>query len=99
MDNQLRFRTSICSEYESLLKDCQRALVAWRECSEGISRLGLQGKRVGDELQRLQADYARAYNHLERHGQSCEVCRFTTELGKSQPPNQVFIFPRKELSA
>ena len=84
MNETLHFRTAICSDYESLLKECQRAMHAWKERREEIARTGLRGKQAGDELQKLQAEYARAYNRLERHAKSCAVCRFTSELGKSQ---------------
>jgi len=77
MNQDLHMRTAACSEYQRLLRICQGALVAWKERREEIVRLGLEGKTTGDELRRLQAEYARSYNRLERHPDSCEVCRFT----------------------
>ena len=104
MREQYEFRTAVdsdylCSDYERLLQESQRALVTWRERSEEVARFGLQGKKVGDELQKLQADYATAYHRLEQHGKTCVVCQFTIGLSESAPPNSVFIFPRKELPA
>jgi len=99
MNEALRFRTAVCSDYENLLKECQRALQAWKERREEIARIGLRGKRAGDELQKLQADYARAYNRLERHPKCCAVCRFSSELGKSEQTELVCISSRKETPA
>ena len=90
MSEELSFRTSICSDYETLLKECQRAMNAWKQRREEIARIGLHGKQAGDELQKLQAKYARAYNRLERHTKSCAVCRFTTELGRSEETGAIW---------
>ncbi|HKM66928.1 MAG TPA: hypothetical protein VJX70_07165 [Candidatus Acidoferrum sp.] len=99
MNNELEFRTAICSDYESLLKESQQALVTWRERSEEVSRFGLHGKQIGAELQKLQAEYARAYSRLEQHAKHCLICQFTIGLAEDEPPKSVFIFPRKELPA
>lgn len=99
MNEALRFRTAVCSDYENLLKECQRALHAWQERREEMGRAGLRGKQAGDELQKLQASYAKAYNRLERHPKTCAVCRFTTELGRSERESQVCISSAKEYSA
>ena len=99
MNNEMIFPNTMCSGYEDLLRESQQALVAWRERSEEVSRFGLQGKEIGDELQKLQAGYARAYNRLERHGKSCVLCQFTFGMAETPPPSSVFIFPRKELPA
>src|SRR5258706_13940976 len=90
---------AICSDYEKLLKESQRGLVAWRERSEEASRFGLQGKSIGDELQKLQADYATAYHRLEQHGKTCILCQFTIGLTEQEAPTPVFISPRRELPA
>jgi hypothetical protein len=99
MMEELTIGSAICSDYERLLKESQRALVAWRERSEEVSRFGLQGKSIGDELQKLQADYATAYHRLEQHGKSCVLCQFTIGLTEYEAPNAVFISPRRELPA
>jgi hypothetical protein len=96
---ELTIGSVICSDYESLLKESQRALVTWRERSEEVSRFGLQGKSIGDELQKLQAGYATAYHRLEQHGKNCILCQFTIGFGESEPLSSVFISPRKELPA
>ena len=96
---ELTIDVAICSDYERLLKESQRGLVAWRERSEEVSRFGLKGKRIGDELQKLQADYATAYHRLEQHGKICILCQFTIGLTEIEAPSSVFISPRRELPA
>jgi hypothetical protein len=99
MMDELAVDAAICSDYEALLKESQRALVTWRERSEEVLRFGLQGKNIGDELQKLQADYATAYHRLEQHGKTCILCQFTFGLMESETPGAVFISPRRELPA
>jgi hypothetical protein len=36
----------------------------------------LSGKEVGDEMLRLQADYAKAYTVLRKHVSKCAICQF-----------------------
>ena len=96
---ELTIDAAICSDYEALLKESQRGLVAWRERSEEASRFGLQGKNIGDELQKLQANYATAYHRLEQHGKTCILCQFTIGLTEFEAPSSVFISPRRELPA
>jgi hypothetical protein len=96
---ELIIDTAICSDYEKLLKESQRGLVAWRERSEEASRFGLRGKNIGDELQKLQAEYATAYHRLEQHGKTCIFCQFTIGLTQQEAPSAVFISPRRELPA
>jgi hypothetical protein len=97
--DELTIDAAICSDYEKLVKDSQQALVAWRERSEEVSSFGLQGKDIGDELQKLQANYAAAYYHLEQHGKICILCQFTIGLTEHKAPGSVFISPRRELPA
>jgi len=97
--DELTIDATICSDYETLLKESQRALVGWRERSEEVSRFGLRGKTIGDELQKLQAAYATAYHRLEQHGKTCIFCQFTFGLTESETPGAVFISPRRELPA
>ena len=99
MNEDVRFRTAICSNYEKLLIECQEALYAWKDRREEIVRFGAWGKKAGDELQRLQADYARAYNRLERHTKNCEVCTFTAELAKAEKESPICITAGKEYLA
>jgi hypothetical protein len=97
--DELTIDAAICSDYERLLKESQRGLVAWRERSEEVIRFGLNGKSIGDELQKLQAAYATAYHRLEQHGKTCILCQFTIGLTENETPTSVFISPRRELPA
>jgi hypothetical protein len=99
MMEELTIDSAICSDYERYLKESQRALVSWRERSEEVSRFGLTGKSIGNELQKLQADYATAYHRLEQHGKLCILCQFTIGMTEFEAPTPVFISPRRELPA
>lgn len=81
MNAELFSNTAVCAEYERLLFLCEYALNAWRERREEVSDSGLRGEEVAGELLRLQASYARAYSHLERHEDHCDTCRFVSKIG------------------
>ena len=70
------YKTAVCAQYEILLKECEAALGAWDERREQIAQSGLSGKEVGDEMLRLQADYAKAYTALRKHVSKCWICQF-----------------------
>ena len=67
MNAEFSFKTAVCTEYESLLIACQKALETWRKRREEITRLGSNRKEAADELLRLQADYAKGYSLLKKH--------------------------------
>jgi len=75
------FKTAICSDYETLLFTCHRALDGWRARREEVAALGFVSKKSADELVKLQADYARAYSKLESHEDHCDVCQFVSKIG------------------
>lgn len=81
MASEIAYKTAVCTEYEELLSDCVGALDKWKDRREEIVNRHLSGKEVGDELMRLQADYAKAYTRLERHKNNCALCRFVTRIG------------------
>lgn len=81
MNQELSFKTAICTEYDRLLHECHRALEIWRRRREEAIEAHLSGKEIGDELQRLQANYAKSYSVLKRHGKECELCRFVSKFG------------------
>jgi hypothetical protein len=81
MDTELAYKTSFCTEYERLLCNCVTALDCWKERREEVVNRQLSGKQVGDELMRLQADYAKSYSRLEKHKDACELCRFVARMG------------------
>ena len=99
MNQDLQMRTAGCPDYQRLLQECQSALVAWKNRSEEITLFGLQGKTAGDGLQRLQAEYARAYNRLERHAVSCRECSFPEDFERRRRINLENSAQGKELPA
>lgn len=99
MNQDVPMRTAACPDYQRLLRECESALAAWKNRSEEITFFGLQGKTAGDGLQRLQAEYARAYNRLARHADSCRDCSFPAELGRIGRVNLVSSAQSKEFPA
>jgi hypothetical protein len=80
MTAQLSVKTAVCSAYERLLEECQRALNIWNEQRAEIHESGLRGKQVDDELRKLQATYAKAYARLRTHVRDCETCQWVSEM-------------------
>jgi hypothetical protein len=66
---------ALCSEYQSLLHECQIALEAWHDRRTEIRKARLTGLQVGRELLTLQAHYAKAYNDMRKHTEHCEQCQ------------------------
>jgi len=69
-------QTPFCNKYEELLLVCQRALESWAKRRDDAGQMGLSGKELGDELIRLQADFAKSYALLRKHTQECALCEF-----------------------
>lgn len=80
MSKQQFVRTAICNKYQTLLEECERALAIWNEHRAEISQSRLVGKEAGDELLRLQANYARAYTVLQNHSHNCSFCQLVSRL-------------------
>ena len=80
MEGELFYKTAFCSNYERLLCVCVQSLNTWRNLREEIADSGLTSKEAGDELMRLQADYAKAYSRLENHKDNCELCHFVSKI-------------------
>src|SRR4249920_3062347 len=81
MSQEVSFKTAVCTEYDELLHNCQDALEIWRRRRDEAARGNLTGKQIGDELQKLQANYAKAYAALNRHDKECELCQFVSRIG------------------
>jgi hypothetical protein len=81
MSQELSFKTAICTDYERLLIACHNALELWRNRRAEISASRSVPKEAGDELLRLQANYAKAYSRVEKHADNCELCRFVSKIG------------------
>ncbi len=77
MSAQLPDITTVCSEYQRLLEESQRALEIWTEARANVCQ-SRNGRAAGDELLRLQAKYARAYAVEQRHVHNCFLCQFVS---------------------
>jgi hypothetical protein len=96
MEGELFYKTAFCSEYERLLGVCLQSLNAWRNRREAIGNFALRSKELGDELMRLQADYARAYLRLEKHKDNCEVCHCVSKIsGRSDARISTAVMEKK----
>ena len=75
MTKQLPVTTIVCREYQQLLEASKCARDIWDERRTEICNSRLVGKEAGDDLLRLQANYARAYTLLRKHVQTCLRCQ------------------------
>ena len=97
MRNGLFYKTAFCSTYERLLYACAQSLDAWRDLREEIACSSLTSKEAGDELMRLQADYAKAYSRREKHRDNCELCRFVSKIsGRNEASLSVAFIDEKD---
>jgi hypothetical protein len=74
-------RVEVCPEYQFLLQQCQQSLAVWQQRRTFATRSPLAARRAADELQRLQANYNRAYSLLESHERSCSTCQYISKIG------------------
>ena len=93
MSGQQYFKTAICNKYQTLLEECERALAIWNEHRAEISESRLVGKEAGDELLRLQANYARAYTVLRSHAHTCSFCQSVASLEGRDLENKSQVLP------
>jgi hypothetical protein len=82
MNDELSFADAFCTEYESLLDQCQHALSSWSDRSEKARRDQLTGEAVGRELLSLQARFAKCYTILQKHTRTCERCVAVSQMNK-----------------
>lgn len=80
MSKQLSVNTTVCSEYQRLLEESQHALEIWNEHRAEVLHSRLIEKEAGDELLRLQANYARAYTVLRNHANNCLQCQLVSRI-------------------
>ena len=64
-----------CETHEGLLEECKAARDEWNKRRAEISKLGLRGKKIDDELMRLQAKFAKSYTMVRNHLRDCECCQ------------------------
>ncbi|HET7108277.1 MAG TPA: hypothetical protein VFI38_15795 [Candidatus Acidoferrum sp.] len=97
MEGELFYKTAFCSTYERLLCACVQSLDEWRNLREEIASSCLTRNEAGDELMRLQADYAKAYSRLEKHRDTCELCRFISKIsGRHEASLSVAVMDKKD---
>jgi hypothetical protein len=106
MSQEFCVKAAICPEYEKLLEECNRALNIWNEQRAAVCESGVSGKKVGDELLRLQAKYAKAYSVLQNHARDCLQCQMAARVdelmsraGRSDSENQSEVFSEDKLPA
>jgi hypothetical protein len=87
MSRQLSVETTICTEYLRLLEASQAALEIWKETRAEVCQSRLIAKEAGDELLRLQANYARAYTMVRNHAHNCPRCQLLSRIGASDTEN------------
>jgi hypothetical protein len=80
MSKQVSVNSSICSEYQRLLEESQRALEIWNEHRAEFCQFRFIGREAGDELLRLQAKYARAYTVLQNHERYSSLCQLVSRI-------------------
>jgi hypothetical protein len=82
MNTVISVETAICSEHQRLPAECERALESWNEQRAEFCKSHPITKKAGDELLRLQANYARAYTVLARHEHNCSLCQWVSRAGE-----------------
>jgi len=80
MARQFSLEIARCSEYQRLLEESQRALDIWNALRVEVSGACSVSKEDGDELLRLQANYARAYTALWNHSHDCPRCLLISRI-------------------
>ena len=80
MSQQLSVKTTACGEYQRLLEESQRALEIWNDHRAEYCQFRFVQREAGDELLRLQAQYARAYTVLQNHERNCSLCQLVSRI-------------------
>jgi hypothetical protein len=80
MNKEPSIKTALCGEYQRLLEECQCNLEIWNQRRAEISDSRVIKTADGDELLRLQANFARAYALLQHHSVECELCELIAQL-------------------
>jgi hypothetical protein len=80
MTKQLSVTTMVCNEYQQLLEQSKHARDIWDLRRAEICGARLIAKESGDELLRLQANYALAYTRLRKHVSTCRRCELVSRI-------------------
>jgi hypothetical protein len=81
-----------CETHQGLLDECNAARSEWNARRGEISKLGLRGKKIDNELMRLQAKFAKSYAMVRTHLRGCECCqsaRGAYDIGRYQDHGRV----------
>jgi len=84
--------TSTCETHQGFLDECNAAQIEWNTRRREISKLGLRGKKIDNELMRLQAKFAKSYAMVRNHLRGCECCqsaRGTYDIARYQDAGRV----------
>jgi len=87
MNKEPSIKTALCGEYQRLLEECQCNLEIWNQRRAEISDSRVIKREEGDELLRLQANFARAYALLQHHSRECELCELVSQLEEGAARN------------
>ncbi len=96
------FQTAFCTEYETLLHECQSTKETWAEWRANMKVLNLAdagNEELAGELLRLQASYAKSYSRLERHHHDCDRCQFVARMTLHQQQTDLFAGAEETLPA
>jgi hypothetical protein len=66
---------AVCETHQGLHDECNRARDEWNRRRAEISKVGLKGKKIDNELMRLQAKFAKSYAMVRNHLRGCECCQ------------------------
>ena len=66
---------AVCETYDALFAECETARKQWNERRAEISDFGLRGKGIDNELQCLQAKFAKSYAMVGNHLRDCHRCQ------------------------
>jgi len=69
---------SLCVEHDRLRSYYHNALESWANLRQDSWQRSWRGKELSGELNRRQAEFARAYAALHKHTRECSVCRQMT---------------------
>jgi hypothetical protein len=97
MSKQISIATSVCHEYQRLLEESQSALEYLNAHQAQICHSHLVAKEAGDELLRLQANFARAYTVLQNHARNCFRCHLLSRVEARNTENSLDALSSNEL--
>jgi hypothetical protein len=80
MPTELFTRSGVCSEYQQLLANCQKALASLQHHAALLSRSAPLRHKAAAELKRLQSRYTRACASLENHEHACPNCQYVAKI-------------------